>query len=706
MTAKPALLFALGGVAVLALAATARTLGGGLLSDDLLLDFFTRHDAPGMQPDWARVAADFGRPWLGIPAPLYRPMVSLSMASDLAIDSGSHAAFHLTNTALHALIAVLVGALCAQFVTSRRALAALVGGGLVALHPAAIEPVAWIAARNSSLELAFHATALLGFACWLRRPTNLARAFALTGAVLALASKESAVVLPVSLLAVDFLVRDGLPLRGRLRAHLVFVPIWLAYLVLRLALFGGLSGGDGTASETAPLAALASKVVATLAPTCGSTPLLELSALPLWVAAAFVVSRQRRVALLTVLIWFAAHCAPSWRLGVGAELGGARLVYGALLPLAALAACATARSPRTMACLALLGSIGFAVGGQRIVTRYVDAWHEIDGVAAGVREHADEARPGRPLVVTAVPPTRPGLPPFNHNGWFALGSGAVQTEPIGVFSAGYVTAPTPGAEELHHDGAALAMLWEHGCTILTWQPETVRFLARRRPTGAYTLPALAPDPSAPHTWRFAEPAPADRLGAVTIRTQLGAQRGRLAWETGIANLPAELAGLDFGPGEAEGDETVFHLDLARALGLPSLATFGVPITALSVTFSDEVEVVAVEAGTRVPELPLGDRYDGASLDLASFAARTSAPVARADAELRLVVQTAMGAVVVPCTTGSPVTVTPALRDALEVLNAASRDRTILYWFEARATQGRAGTARSQIDHFVLAPDRV
>jgi hypothetical protein len=199
------------------------------------------------------------------------------------------------------------------------------------------------------------------------------------------------------------------------------------------------------------------------------------------------------------------------------------------------------------------------------------------------------------------------------------------------------------------------------------------------------------------------PVPADRLGAVTIRTRGGAVGGHLTWETSIADLPAELAGLDFGPGEAEGDGVVFHLDLGRALGLPSLATFGVPITALAVTLSSDVEVISLEVGARVPDLRLGNRYDGASLDLATFAARTQTPVASAAAELRLVVQTAMGAVVVPCTAGSPVTVTPALRDALVVLNAASRERTILYWFEARMPQGRAGSARSRVDHFVLAP---
>ncbi|MCC6784084.1 MAG: hypothetical protein IT457_14675 [Planctomycetes bacterium] len=704
--AQPA---ALAAVAVLALCAALRTLDGGFLSDDLLLDFFTDRDPQVLRPDWSRVAADFARPWLDLPGALYRPLVSASFAFDLGRGGGEAGPFHQTNVALHVLVAVFAAALVARTLDPdlhprHRAVATLGGGAIVALHPVAIEPIAWLAARNSSLEIAAHALAALAFASFCRTAKVSRLLVCALAALVALATKESAVVLPVSLLVVDLLVRRGLDWRSRLRVHAALLPLWLGYAALRVSLFHGLAPASATTGG-AWLDAAGSKFAALFAPGAEDSVWLGAVALVGWLGAAVVLLRCSRSRLLLLAAWLLAHLSPSAPLAVGNGLSGTRLVYGALLPLALLMAHALARRPRLVLAPCVLMLVAFAWQGQLLVDRYRAGWGELAIVASDLASHAGEASGATPLVVTAVPPTRTSLPPFNHNGWFTLGARPLQRNPLPVVSAGYVTAPTPHAETLLRDGSPLRALLEHGCTLLAWDQGAQRFLARRRASAPAEPPSLERDGGSRHGFRFASAVSPDALEQLTLRVRGPLRGGRVSWRTAIAELPPELAGLAFGPGREDGPERVITLDLSSSIGLPSLATFGIGVDGFDFEFDGEVELVELLAARRVPELLLPQRFAGTGLDAASFEAGLRSPAAPepggSTVAMRLVLQTAMGAVVVPCRPAEAVVFPAAAREALSVLVAACRERGVWYWFDARTAAGEPGFGRSAVDRVVL-----
>jgi hypothetical protein len=143
----------------------------------------------------------------------YRPLMLLSLAVDRALFGLSSGWAHLHSLLWH--LGAVAG-LYAVLVRLVPATAALAGATLFAFHPTQIEVLALVAARNDAM-----AAALMLVALWLvldtdeRRPVRLAG-----GAVAALAallSKESAVLAPFMLLALD--LGRGLWWGGKLGAQ-------------------------------------------------------------------------------------------------------------------------------------------------------------------------------------------------------------------------------------------------------------------------------------------------------------------------------------------------------------------------------------------------------------------------------------------------------------------------------------------------------
>ena len=163
-----------------------------------------------------------------LPAPpsgYYRPLLLLSLALDRAVFGLSPLAHHLHSLFWH-LASVLL--LCALL----RGLApqgpALLGAAFFALHPVQSETTALIAARNDSM-----AAAMLLLCLWLLLPQRVSVPRLLLAGVAtaaALLSKESAVLAPAILLALD-LARWGRP-RGW-RRYLPLLAALLAYAGLR-----------------------------------------------------------------------------------------------------------------------------------------------------------------------------------------------------------------------------------------------------------------------------------------------------------------------------------------------------------------------------------------------------------------------------------------------------------------------------------------
>ncbi|MGE0141960.1 MAG: hypothetical protein AB7I19_03070 [Planctomycetota bacterium] len=675
-----------------------RTLDGGWLSDDVMLGFFLRHDVDAVAIDWPRVFADFVRPWLGIELPLYRPMVSVSLASDLELGGGAPWAFHLTNLLLHVTASMLVALLADALMLRRRALASALAGGWFAVHPIAIEPIAWIAARNSSLELVLHLATTLAFARYLRDGRRLARAAVPACAVLALATKESAIVLPASLFAVDWLVRPHFPLSLRLRPHLKLLPLWFGYVLLRFGLGLGLGAGDANTATPArfELAQVGAKLRALVAPELPSlSPLWSLPAAALAALVLAVLLRRRTRALVVLSGWVAVHLAPTLSMPLHAGLSGGRLLYGAVVPLALAVGCAAAVRAKYLAPCAILVFASWILGGQRIVDRYRAAWLEMEQLRAALDEHGRDVEVGRPLVLTAATPIREGLPPFNHNGWFALAQRPLAERPFPIVSAGFVSTPAPGALDLYHDGSALRALLDHGCSIATWDSANARLLLRRRSGASRTSVALTRDPARSSRWRFAAPVAAEDYALVTLIAPTSAESGTLRWLSAAGELPGELAGLDF----AVPASGAVELDLTRALGPPSLATFGIQLEGIEVRFDSDGEARDVEAHPSLGEIALPLPYDGAVLELDAASAMLLTTSATATAPQRTIVVTPMGAVSLR---NDDPDAERALGRALRTLSAASSDTSVLFWRETVRPLGEGGNARSRVDWFTLA----
>ncbi len=167
----------------------------------------------------------------------YRPLVNASLAVDWFLSGSTPEAvdlawFKLTNLLLHALNAGLAYLFLAHL-TGRKLGAPMLGAALFAVHPLAVEPVAWIVGRGDLLATAFGLAAGI---LLLRAPARrMLLVPALLCFTLSLFAKASAVMLPV----VTFLgvvAYRGLPPRQllgrrhgpRLAAFAAPIAIWLA----------------------------------------------------------------------------------------------------------------------------------------------------------------------------------------------------------------------------------------------------------------------------------------------------------------------------------------------------------------------------------------------------------------------------------------------------------------------------------------------
>ncbi|MBI4549401.1 MAG: hypothetical protein HY714_00545, partial [Candidatus Omnitrophica bacterium] len=111
---------------------------------------------------------------------LYVPATMMSYAADYALHGNRAGGFHATNLALHLANSLL--AFWILFSVSGNAWASFLGALLFALHPAQIEPVAWISERKSLLSAFF---SLGAFVLFMRPPGRAGLERALSPALLA-----------------------------------------------------------------------------------------------------------------------------------------------------------------------------------------------------------------------------------------------------------------------------------------------------------------------------------------------------------------------------------------------------------------------------------------------------------------------------------------------------------------------------------------
>lgn len=247
-------------VAVLAAAVFSNSLKNGFAYDDQ--GIVVQNPVVTAGDAWAALGEPYWAGEAGV-GRLYRPVVQAAFASQWKAFEGEARGFHFVNVVLHAAVSVLVGLLCGHFAGAMgggspgrpRAIAALIGGGLFAVHPVHVEAVANVVGQ-AELWSAFGVLAAVVLhletrdAEFGKRLLGTLGIGALFG--LAFGAKEIAVVLPVLLLLVE---AGESPEGGRLfdRLTLQLPRILLLgavgafLLAARYSVLGALAGEDVTA---------------------------------------------------------------------------------------------------------------------------------------------------------------------------------------------------------------------------------------------------------------------------------------------------------------------------------------------------------------------------------------------------------------------------------------------------------------------------
>jgi Flp pilus assembly protein TadD len=173
----------------------------------------------------------------------YRPLFLLWLKLNYSLFGLTPVGWHALDILLQALVTVEVFWLARRLLKAE--VPAAISALLFAVHPVHTESVAWVSGATDPLVTVFMLAAVLGFLRFLDCPTRgnwSPYAWSLTFTVLALLSKEVAVILPVVLIATAFGVRqDRADTRQIWQYALPIFLLMLAYLIIRRLVLGAVS---------------------------------------------------------------------------------------------------------------------------------------------------------------------------------------------------------------------------------------------------------------------------------------------------------------------------------------------------------------------------------------------------------------------------------------------------------------------------------
>ena len=354
--------------------------------------------------------------WLRDPArhAFFRPLPLALWRLDYLCFGFNPIGYHLTNIALHCLNALLVAGI-AQRVYKDRTLP-LIAAALFLVHPFCPGVVLWISARYD-----LTATLFMLLAVWVAIEVRVTRGLIgrivfVTAVVLGLASKESAIVLP---LVLTILASRTLAKVSGLTDRLVALPevitafgIVGAYLVVRLALYQGLGGYGMHAQVHAAqfansLAALAVAVQPAYgAPTAGG---------PLWPVVLLALAAAGVLLWFAPLwlTWFLVMPAPALNLMPGLHHAPARdferFLYSAVAGLAiGLATCwwrLQKKHPLAAASAVMVIAVGYGVSTFANVTDWLEAGRLTRQVQETLVAHKASVPYGSTIDCSALPDT-------------------------------------------------------------------------------------------------------------------------------------------------------------------------------------------------------------------------------------------------------------------------------------------------------------
>jgi len=286
------------------------TLSGALLSDD--------YAVLAAVSDWSReghllraLASKF-HSGLDSPSFYYRPLSMASFGANFALSGAYPLGWRLTNLALHLVSGALVFAIARRFSiedgSERTNIGPAIAAAVFLLFPTSPEAVAWVSGRYDLLALLFMLATLAFFQRAARWYDALGAAALLTAAC-ALASKESAALLPALVLAVAIARRAARSHAATISIFRIFIlgardaAPWLvlgiAYFAMRAAIFGS---PFQVYAGTSPLNALAS-----------GAWMRAMSSVGAWVDATLPLPFARALFLMAIVVLLALGTAACWR---------------------------------------------------------------------------------------------------------------------------------------------------------------------------------------------------------------------------------------------------------------------------------------------------------------------------------------------------------------------------------------------------------
>lgn len=683
----------------------------GFLSDDFWWATLFDQSSTVARVDWGEVWRDFGGPWLGGEASaFYRPLSTVALALNLDFGGGSPLPFHAWNLAQHGGSSVLCGMLCALCAPARPRLAALLGGTLFALHPAAVEPAAWASCVTSTQEVLCRLGAMTGYALFLSSGRRRFWFLSLIAALAALLTKESGLMLPVSIVVVHLLHPIRTPVRAAVLHIAPFVILALAYVGLRLVLPGLVValGPDTNPFLDELTTTLPTKFWALLFPfDLGAASLLTspgfwivLATCGLTVLVAATPSGCGLRVPALGLAWLVILFLPSAPFPVLPSYFGARMIYGtvASLALTLMVVLGSTRAPVWWTRLALLGVAlmvaSFARVSRMRLADYERAYDEMASFRAEIARLGKQRTATRPLAMLTVPRAKDGILRIAPACAFAAGQIPWASHDIPLVNLAFVLERSDESRELHMDASPLRALHELGATLTSWDSVNARSIVEE-PTRD-RLPRLARQPGS-LVWTLAQPASPWAIEAVEVRGPAALRRGTLRWRAASSPIAHEIA---FAAGRADGTDTVVPIDLTHDLAFLTARILG-GVASLELALEGNVDPASVglRPVERVPELPVPARLEGGRIAIEDLTRRIPIPSPPAgDARMRLVLVSPAAGHVLPLE-GGTLHLTNRVELALLWLLRCSRRPTCYIWFEATSPGGRAW--RSRVDWFLL-----
>jgi hypothetical protein len=527
----------------------------------------------------------------------------------------------------------------------------------------------------------------VAFAAYLRSRRKGTYGLVFLFSALALAAKESAVLVPVYLLFVDLLDSPRRPARERLLLHAPLFVLWLAYLVLRLAIFGHVLGvGVPQAGEDEILGVLGQKLAMLFAPDVGAA-IGWILVVPATVS--LVWGRTEILRTLLPILGLGAVCllvslAPTYNVPLGKGTVGVRMLYGSLPVLAVLACrCLFTGPHRTIlegrrreaaGVAVVLLALGTTIGHAQ---RYGVAWSTMQAAQARIAEVGESVDASRPLGLVSVPPC-PLVPgPTNPMSYLAFGRRPFTSKPFAIAGLGFLLAPPPISTELIHDPRPVHAFLRAGFPVAAWRSE--------RDDQVFGEMCLVPGHLAAGTITFDPPRLVATIEHIRIRATGTATGGR------ISALHIRFSG-----GVRQGNEKVFHIDVSRNGALLRDILAGKELLELKVELEGG-KALDVQVMNRLPRLQLDRRFDGVPLAVNDLKAPTSAH----KAPMKIVLLGEATGFTWSVEPGKRVTIPPATMDIIRTLAQRLDARRYHYYFQTTAPQGSPGSARSDLDWFVL-----